>query len=109
MGLINKVFGTYSQRQVKKIIPVVDKIEALAPTYKQMSDAELRGMTDKLKARLSGIETLDDILPDAFALVREAADRVLGKRPFRVQLMGGVILHQRPYHNGQRLPRPPRQ
>jgi preprotein translocase subunit SecA len=94
MGLINKVFGTYSQRQVKKIIPIVDKIEALAPTYSQMSDAELRGMTDKFKARLAGIETLDDILPEAFATVREAADRVLGKRPFRVQLIGGIILHQ---------------
>ena len=94
MGLLDKIIGTYSQRQVKKVIPIVDKIEALAPTYKAMSDEELRGMTDKLKARLAGIETLDDILPDAFATVREAADRVLGKRPFRVQLIGGIILHQ---------------
>ncbi|MGN1128060.1 MAG: DEAD/DEAH box helicase, partial [Candidatus Flemingiibacterium sp.] len=94
MGLLDKIIGTYSQRQVKKILPIVDKIEALAPTYKTMSDEELRGMTDKLKARLAGIETLDDILPDAFATVREAADRVLGKRPFRVQLIGGIILHQ---------------
>ena len=94
MGLLDKIIGTYSQRQVRKITPTVDKIEALAPTYKAMSDEELRGMTAKLKARLAGIETLDDILPDAFATVREAADRVLGKRPFRVQLIGGIILHQ---------------
>ena len=94
MKLIEKIIGSYSERQVKKILPIVDKIEALAPTYKNMTDEELRGVTDKLKSRLSGIETLDDILPDAFAAVREAADRVLGKRPFRVQLMGGIILHQ---------------
>ncbi|MCI8388482.1 MAG: preprotein translocase subunit SecA [Clostridiales bacterium] len=94
MKIIDKIIGTYSQRQVKKILPIVDKIEALAPTYKEMSDDELRGMTDKLKARLAGIETLDDILPDAFAVAREAADRVLGKRPFKVQLIGGIILHQ---------------
>ena len=94
MKLIEKIVGSYSERQVKKILPIVDKIEALAPTYKNMTDEELRGVTDKLKSRLAGIETLDDILPDAFAAVREAADRVLGKRPFRVQLMGGIILHQ---------------
>ena len=94
MKLIDKVFGTYSQRQVKKLIPTVDKIEALADKYKAMSDAELRAMTAVLKERLANGETLDDILPDAFATVREAADRVLGKRPFRVQLLGGIILHQ---------------
>ncbi|MBQ2765785.1 MAG: preprotein translocase subunit SecA [Clostridia bacterium] len=94
MKLIDKVFGTYSQRQVKKLIPTVDEIEALAPKYKVMSDTDLRSMTDKLKARLANGETLDDILPEAFATVREAADRVLGKRPFRVQLLGGIILHQ---------------
>ncbi len=94
MSLIDKIFGTYSDRQLKKIYPIVDKIESLAPTYKAMSDEELRGMTDKLKARLAAGETTDDILPDAFALVREADERVLGKRPFRVQLVGGVILHQ---------------
>ncbi len=94
MKLIDKIFGTYSDRQVKKLLPIVDSIEALAPKYKEMSDGELRSMTDKLKARLSDGETLDDILPDAFATVREAADRVLGKRPFRVQLLGGIILHQ---------------
>ena len=94
MKLLDKVFGTYSERQVKKLMPTVDKIEALADKYKSMSDSELRGMTAVLKARLDGGETLDDILVDAFATVREAADRVLGKRPFRVQLLGGIILHQ---------------
>ncbi|MBO5040525.1 MAG: preprotein translocase subunit SecA [Clostridia bacterium] len=94
MGLFNSIFGTYSQRQIKKITPTVNKIEALADKYKAMTDAELRSMTDVLKGRLNNGETLDDILPDAFAVIREADDRVLGKRPFRVQLMGGIILHQ---------------
>jgi len=94
MGLITKIFGTYSEKQIKKIVPIVNQIEALADIYKQYSDEELRGMTAKLKARLAAGETLDDILPDAFATVREAADRVLAKRPFRVQLMGGIVLHQ---------------
>ncbi|MBE6564867.1 MAG: preprotein translocase subunit SecA [Ruminococcaceae bacterium] len=94
MGLIDKLFGTYSDRQIKKILPLVDKIEALSDHYKSMEDAELRGMTAVLKKRLENGETLDDILPDAFAVVREADDRVLGKRPFRVQLMGGIVLHQ---------------
>ena len=94
MSLADKLFGTYSERQIKKIIPTVDKIEVLAQTYAAMGDGELRGITDKLRARLAAGETLEDILPDAFAAVREAADRVLGKRPFRVQLIGGIILHQ---------------
>ena len=94
MGLIDKVFGTYSDRQIKKIKPIADKIEALSDKYAAMTDAELRAVTDVLKGRLEGGETLDDILPDAFAAVREAADRVLGKRPFYVQLLGGIILHQ---------------
>ncbi len=94
MSLFTKIFGTYSQRQIKKLMPLIDKIEALSDTYKQMSDSELREMTVKFKERLSNGETLDDILPEAFAAVREAADRVLGKRPFKVQLMGGIILHQ---------------
>ena len=94
MGLFSSIFGTYSQRQIKKITPIVNKIEALADKYKAMTDAELREMTSILKGRLSDGETLDDILPDAFAVIREADDRVLGKRPFRVQLMGGIILHQ---------------
>ncbi|MBQ8392266.1 MAG: preprotein translocase subunit SecA [Clostridia bacterium] len=94
MGLINKIFGTYSDKQIKKIIPIVDKIEELAPVYASMTDAEMRAMTDKFKDRISTGELLDDILPEAFALVREASDRVLGKRPFRVQLMCGILLHQ---------------
>ncbi len=94
MGLISSIFGTYSQRQIKKITSIVDEIEDLADKYKAMSDEELRSMTGVLKERLNDGETLDDILPDAFAVIREADDRVLGKRPFRVQLMGGIILHQ---------------
>ena len=94
MGLFTKLFGTYSERQIKHINSTVDKIEALADTYSEMSDDELRKITPALKERLANGETLDDILPDAFAAVREAADRVLGKRPFRVQLIGGIILHQ---------------
>ena len=94
MSLADKLFGTYSERQLKKIRPLVDKIEALAEKYKNMNDDELKGMTGLFKERLAGGETLDDILPDAFAACREAADRVLGKRPFRVQIIGGIILHQ---------------
>ncbi len=94
MGLFSSIFGTYSDRQIRKIEPTVRKIEALAPVYSKMSDEGLFETTQILKDRLAAGETLDDILPDAFALVREAADRVLGKRPFRVQLMGGILLHQ---------------
>ena len=90
MGL----FKTYSEKQIKKIIPTVDKIEALADRFRAMEDEELRAYTDKLKADLSGGKTLNDILPEAFALVREADERVLGKRPYRVQLIGGILLHQ---------------
>ena len=90
MGL----FGTYSERQLKKIDKIVRIIESLAPKYAAMSDEELSGTTSVLKQRLAKGETLDDILPDAFAAIREADDRVLGKRPFRVQLIGGIILHQ---------------
>ena len=94
MKLLDSIIGTYSDRQIRKIIPVVKKIEALADKYKAMSDDELRAMTPALKERLATGETLDDILPDAFAVVTEAADRVLGKRPFHVQLIGGIVLHQ---------------
>ncbi len=94
MGLADKVFGTYSDRQLKKLKKVVDHIESLAPKYKEMSNSELSGVTALLKERLANGETLDDILPDAFAAIREADDRILGKRPFRVQLIGGIILHQ---------------
>ncbi len=94
MSIITKIFGTYSDHQIKKIIPTVNKIEALADKYKAMSDGEMREMTDKFREELRCGKTLDDILPEAYALVREAADRVLGKRPFRVQLMCGILLHQ---------------
>ncbi len=94
MGLFTKLFGTYSDRQLKKLDATIDKIEALADKYGSMTDGELSGMTAEFKERLANGETLDDILPDAFAAVREAADRVLGKRPFRVQLIGGMVLHQ---------------
>ncbi len=94
MSLVTKIFGTHSQREVKKILPIVDKIEALSDKYSAMSEAELRGITEVLKNRLADGETLDDILPDAYAAVREASWRVLGKRHYRVQLIGGVILHQ---------------
>ena len=94
MGLFKKLFPSYSERQIKDITPTVDKIEALADEFSAMSDEELRSYTDRLRGRLADGETLDDILPEAFALVREADDRVLGKRPYRVQLIGGILLHQ---------------
>ncbi len=94
MGLVNKIFGTYSERQIKKLEKTLHQIEALAPSYAAMTNEELSGTTDRLKARLAAGETLDDILPDAYAAIREADDRVLGKRPFYVQLIGGIILHQ---------------
>ena len=94
MGFLKKLFPSYSEKQIKKILPTVDKIEAMADTFRAMSDDELRAYTDKLKGDLADGKTLDDILPEAFALVREADDRVLGKRPYRVQLIGGVLLHQ---------------
>ena len=94
MGLFTKVFGTYSQRELKSIYPIVDKITALEDEYKQLTDAELQAKTPEFKARLANGETLDDILPEAFAAVREAADRVLGMHPYPVQLVGGIVLHQ---------------
>ena len=94
MGLIRKLFGSSSEREVKKLRPIVDKIEALNEPYQALTDEQLRGKTETFKARLAGGETLDDILPEAFAAVREAAWRVLGMRPYRVQLIGGIILHQ---------------
>ena len=94
MSLITKIFGTYSDRQLKQVRKIADHIESLAPKYAAMSDEELRGTTAVLKGRLAAGETLDDILPDAFAAIREADDRVLGKRPFYVQLLGGIVLHQ---------------
>ena len=94
MGLMKKIFGDYSSRELKSIYPIVDKIEAMADEYKAMSDEALRAKTAEFKERLQNGETLDDILPEAFATVREAADRVLGMRPYRVQLVGGIVLHQ---------------
>ena len=94
MGLFTKVFGTYSQRELKSIYPIVDKITALEDEYRQLTDAELQAKTPAFKERLANGETLDDILPEAFAAVREAADRVLGMRPYPVQLVGGIVLHQ---------------
>ncbi len=94
MSLFTKMFGTYSQRQLKKLRAIADRVDALGETYRAMSNAELQAVTPALKARLAAGETLDDILPDAFAAIREADDRVLGKRPFRVQVLGGIVLHQ---------------
>ena len=94
MGLFTKVFGTYSQRELKSIYPIVDKITALEEDYKKLTDAQLQAKTPEFKERLANGETLDDILPEAFATVREAADRVLGMRPYPVQLVGGIVLHQ---------------
>ena len=94
MGLITKIFGTRSERELKRIRPLVDKILALEPEYKALSESELKGKTALFKERLAQGETLDDLLPEAFAAIREAADRVLGMRPYPVQLIGGIILHQ---------------
>ena len=92
--MVNKVFGTHSQRELKAIAPIVNKIEAMSDEYKKLSDDALRAKTVEFKDRLQKGETLDDILPEAFATVREAADRVIGLRPYRVQLIGGIVLHQ---------------
>jgi preprotein translocase subunit SecA len=94
MSFITKIFGTHSERELKIISPIVDKIEALSPTMEGLSDAELRNKTNEFKNRLKNGETLDDILPEAYAVVREAAKRVLGIKHFRVQLLGGIVLHQ---------------
>ena len=94
MNIIDKLFGTHSERELKLIMPTIDKIEALRPTMQALSDEELRDKTKEYKQRLADGETLDDILPEAFATVREAAKRVLGMEHYRVQLIGGLILHQ---------------
>ena len=94
MGLLEKIFGTHSEHELKRIYPIVDKIEALEPDMQKLSDEELRGKTKEFKERLAKGETLDDILPEAFATVREAAVRTLHMRHYRVQLIGGIILHQ---------------
>ena len=94
MSIVDKIFGTYSERQIKKLMPIVDKADSLSEKYENMRDSELRAMTDTFRQRLAAGETLDDILPEAFATVREAAARAIGKKPYRVQLLGGIILHQ---------------
>jgi len=94
MGLMNKIFGDYSVKELKRIYPIADKVEALADEYKALTDEQLKAKTPEFKERLANGETLDDLLPEAFAAAREAADRVLGLRPYRVQIVGGVVLHQ---------------
>ena len=94
MGIFTKLFGTHTDRQLKSIYPIVDRIEALGETYKEYTDEQLQAKTPEFKERLANGETLDDLLPEAFAVAREAAWRVTGMRPFRVQLIGGIVLHQ---------------
>jgi preprotein translocase subunit SecA len=94
MGIFDKIFGSYSEREVKRVLPLVDKIESLDSAMQALSDEELRGKTSEFKERLSKGETLNDILPEAFAVVREASVRTLGMKHFRVQLIGGIVLHQ---------------
>jgi len=94
MGIFDKLFGTRSQREIKKLQPIVDKIIALEDSYRQLSEAELKGKTAEFKNRYAAGETLDDLLPEAFAAIREASDRVIGLRPYPVQLLGGIVLHQ---------------
>ena len=94
MNMFAKVFGTRSQREVKRIMPLVEKIESLRPEMQKLSDEELKNKTREFKKRLEEGETLDDLLPEAFAVVREAGKRVLGMEHFQVQLIGGIILHQ---------------
>ena len=94
MGLFDKLFGTRSEREIKKFTSQVDAIEAMAPQFAALSDEELRAKTDEFRARYAEGETLESLLPEAFAAMREACDRVLGMRPFRVQLIGGIVLHQ---------------
>ncbi|NLB28919.1 MAG: preprotein translocase subunit SecA, partial [Clostridiales bacterium] len=94
LKVFSKLFGSHTDRELRAIEPIIEKIELLEPRCQAMSDSELRAKTDEFKARLRSGETLDDILPEAFAIVREASVRALGMRPFRVQLVGGVVLHQ---------------
>jgi preprotein translocase subunit SecA len=94
MSIMSKIFGSHSERELKKIMPLVDKIEALEPEYKKLTDTQLRAKTAEFKDRLAKGETLDDLLPEAFAAVREAAVRTIGERFYRVQLIGGIVLHQ---------------
>ncbi|MEG2144121.1 MAG: DEAD/DEAH box helicase, partial [Oscillospiraceae bacterium] len=94
MGLFEKIFGSYSEKEIKRINPIADSVMELEPKYISMTDGELKSQTALLKERLSNGETTDDILPDAFAVCREGAWRALSMRPFRVQVIGGIVLHQ---------------
>ena len=94
MGIIEKIFGTHSERELKRIYPIVDQVESLRDSMMALSDEELKGKTKIFKDRLANGETLDDILPEAYATVREAARRVLGMEHYRVQIIGGIVLHQ---------------
>ena len=94
MGLFKKIFGTYSEKEVKRVMPIVEKINSLEPEMEKLTDSELANKTNYFKEQLANGKTLDDILPEAFAVVREASKRVLGLRHFDVQLIGGIILHQ---------------
>ena len=94
MGIFDKLFGTRSQREIKKLQPIVDKVLALEDSYRQLSEEALKGKTAEFKARYAAGESLDDLLPEAFAAIREASDRVIGLRPYPVQLLGGIVLHQ---------------
>lgn len=94
MNIVEKIFGTHSERELRRITSLVDGIEALRPDMQALSDEALRGKTQEFKKRLSEGQTLDDLLPEAYAVVREAARRVLNMEHFRVQLIGGIILHQ---------------
>ena len=94
MGIFSKIFKSYSEKEVKRVMPIVDKINSLETEIQKLKDTELKAKTNEFKERLQKGETLDDILPEAFAVVREASKRVLGMRHFDVQLIGGIILHQ---------------
>ena len=104
-NFFTKIFGTHSSHELKKIYPIADKVEALEEQFKKLSDEELRAKTDEFKKRYQDGETLDQLLPEAFATCREASWRVLGMRHYRVQIIGGIVLHR----NRQRLPRQARQ
>ena len=94
MGFLKKIFGTHSDHELKRLYPIADKIEAMSDEYAALTDEQLRAKTDEFKQRYADGESLDDLLPEAFATAREAAWRVLGMKPFRVQLIGGIVLHQ---------------
>ena len=94
MGFLKAIFGNYSKKELKRVKPIMNSVLALEDKYKAMTDAELKDQTNVLKERLANGETTDDILPDAFAVCREAADRVLGMKHYPVQIIGGIVLHQ---------------